>query len=379
MDNLTTEQKAQRYNEALERASKLRVQNPFDTVSQMMEHVFPELKESEDERIRKALIELLHDTVSNDEIFSDYGLDKTEVLAWLEKQVEKPVEEYNITGIKTKQHAEGKLGEIIKDIESGKVKTKFHEGDSIQFKGFGHNRYTIKEVCGLSHYINTMGNRMEMPYTDANFEVIKETEIPFGAKDSELQETIYYIPKGFHAEIDDDKVVIKKGKQKPTDNDMKEALRTEYEKGRADAIAEFRKEWSEEDESILQGIWDEILANKHDAKEYEWKTYDKFLDWLKSLKDRVQPKVELTQLDKIILEAAIAFVEHNNHFNCWRGVDKHTVLSALHSLRPQNTWKPSDEQMKALANALSLAKNCGEDSAFDLRTLHEQLKKLRDK
>lgn len=44
--------------------------------------------------------------------------------------------------------------------------------------------------------------------------------------------------------------------------------------------------WSEEDEEMLQGIWDEILANKHEAKEYEWKTYDKFLDWLKSLKDR---------------------------------------------------------------------------------------------
>ena len=40
-------------------------------------------------------------------------------------------------------------------------------------------------------------------------------------------------------------------------------------------------------------------------------------------------------------------------------------------------WKPSEEQMKALAEALSLAKNCGEESAFDLRTLYEQLKKLK--
>ena len=40
-------------------------------------------------------------------------------------------------------------------------------------------------------------------------------------------------------------------------------------------------------------------------------------------------------------------------------------------------WKPSDEQMKALADALSLAKNCGEERAFDLRTLYEQLKKLK--
>lgn len=46
-------------------------------------------------------------------------------------------------------------------------------------------------------------------------EIENEIEIPFGAKDSELQEATYFIPQGFHAEIDDDKVVIKKG-EKPT-------------------------------------------------------------------------------------------------------------------------------------------------------------------
>ena len=42
-----------------------------------------------------------------------------------------------------------------------------------------------------------------------------EIEIPFGAKDSELQEATYYIPKGFHAEIEGNNVIIKKGEQKP--------------------------------------------------------------------------------------------------------------------------------------------------------------------
>lgn len=40
----------------------------------------------------------------------------------------------------------------------------------------------------------------------------KIIEIPFGADDSELQEASYHIPKGFHAEIEDDKVVIKRTK-----------------------------------------------------------------------------------------------------------------------------------------------------------------------
>ena len=54
------------------------------------------------------------------------------------------------------------------------------------------------------------------------------------------------------------------------------------------------------------------------------------------------------------------------------------TISWLKSLKERYTWKPSDEQMEALANALSLAKNCGEESAFDLRTLYEQLKNLTE-
>lgn len=35
------------------------------------------------------------------------------------------------------------------------------------------------------------------------------------------------------------------GEQKLSDDEMKEALQTEYEKGRADAIAEIRKKWDD--------------------------------------------------------------------------------------------------------------------------------------
>lgn len=77
----------QKYNEALERANVAH-KDEDKHLKATLERIFPELKESEDERIRKNLIELFHDTVSNDEIFSDYGLDKTEVLDWLETQGE---------------------------------------------------------------------------------------------------------------------------------------------------------------------------------------------------------------------------------------------------------------------------------------------------
>lgn len=84
--------------------------------------------------------------------------------------------------------------------------------------------------------------------------------------------------------------------------------------------------WSEEDEEILQGIWDEILANKHEAKEYDWKTYDKFLNWLGTLKYRY-------------------------------------------------TWKPTEEQMKTLKEACD--EHWEPDGLHPLYTLYQDLKKLR--
>ena len=91
---MTQEEKAKAYDDALERASKLRVQNPFDTVSQMMEHIFPELAESEDERIRT----FLHHTftaqyLSEDKLSTWHGEPVVNILSWLEKQGNKS-EEY---------------------------------------------------------------------------------------------------------------------------------------------------------------------------------------------------------------------------------------------------------------------------------------------
>ena len=85
MKELTIEEKAKAYDEALERASKLRFQNPFDTVSQMMEHVFPELKESDDEIIRKELLSFCQnraDNYPNDPKYANIG----NWIAWLAKQ-----------------------------------------------------------------------------------------------------------------------------------------------------------------------------------------------------------------------------------------------------------------------------------------------------
>ena len=73
-----------KYKEALERASKLKVQNPFDTVGQMVEHIFPELKESEDEKIRKELIAIYSVGAKVNAKTGD--IPDRDIVAWLEKQ-----------------------------------------------------------------------------------------------------------------------------------------------------------------------------------------------------------------------------------------------------------------------------------------------------
>ncbi len=84
---MTLEEKARAYDEALERAKMFHSHMVSDGIRCAVEEIFPELAESEDERIRKALIEMVHDTTC-DELWVDYNIHKEEALAWLERQGE---------------------------------------------------------------------------------------------------------------------------------------------------------------------------------------------------------------------------------------------------------------------------------------------------
>lgn len=133
-----------------------------------------------------------------------------------------------------------------------------------------------------------------------------------------------------------------------------------------------REEWSEEDKRrLLDAIYFLESAKSHYADTGE---IEKTIAWLKSLKP--QPKAKLTLLDENIIDAAVAFVGKNDHFNCWRGIDKHTVINALRSLKSH--WKPSEEQMKALKNARYMMSQSGDyyDTVQILDSLINDLKKL---
>lgn len=150
-----------KYKDALERASKLRVQNPFDTVSQMMEHIFPELAESEDEKVRKELIAHCR----NIKCVTEGAERITKWLAWLEKQKEfvsadfddvwetadcdeltAPLEKYSKDAIKEMCHAW-----YDKGIELERKKWLEKQGEQINLPQF-----TFDDILALQCVMETV-------------------------------------------------------------------------------------------------------------------------------------------------------------------------------------------------------------------------------
>ena len=141
-----------------------------------------------------------------------------------------------------------------------------------------------------------------------------------------------------------------------------------------------QQEWSKEDETKMRAALAFIKS------EFPKKGNEEFMEdtieWLKSLR----PQNMWISVDKevYVKEPVLAQkIDKSDPFKGYVVCCDHTLVPnvyerymLLSNIISQNTWKPSDEQMEALADALSLAKNCGEEMAFDLRTLYEQLKKL---
>lgn len=156
--------------------------------------------------------------------------------------------------------------------------------------------YSLTEQDKMDIHPSTKEQRdtLEKAMTDAGWKfdfdkkelkkIDNEIEIPFGVKDSELQEVTYYIPKGFHAEIDGDKVVIKKG-EKPT-------------------------AWSEGDERIYSSIMYSFVHNFPLTIQQQ--------EFVKSLKKRVQVQnliftdEELAQGKKDAYNDALGKIEYHS-------------------------------------------------------------------
>lgn len=81
---MTIEEKAKRYDEALERAREYK-NHGYMMINAALDNIFPELKESEDERVKREFCKDIWTFIPNERAHK--------YIAWLEKQGEKGGEE----------------------------------------------------------------------------------------------------------------------------------------------------------------------------------------------------------------------------------------------------------------------------------------------
>ena len=157
MKELSIVEKAKRYDEALTKARNIVNSINVGLIGKdSFEAVFPELRESNDERIRKAIVKMISD-IDGGSPFEKYGIIKKEALAWLEKQGEqKPVisndalrEGIAHFGI-TQYQIDNWLKKYV-DVEkqgeqqpTDKAEPKFKVGDWIVYKD------NIWKICNIS-------------------------------------------------------------------------------------------------------------------------------------------------------------------------------------------------------------------------------------
>ena len=105
-------------------------------------------------------------------------------------------------------------------------------------------------------------------------------------------------------EWDAEKKELKKIENRPMLSDF---FKAEYERGKADAISEVQKEWSEEDARICQCLIEdqEEALSKVEVISNLNKMYHERIDWLKFLKDRIQPKHEWGEEDECCMTECI--------------------------------------------------------------------------
>lgn len=121
--------------------------------------------------------------------------------------------------------------------------------------------------------------------------------------------------------------------------------------------------WSEEDERFLNVARNILNSSKIYTKSPD--KYEDTINWLNSLKDRVQPKQEWSEEDNIWLNNLIC------HFETGLSIEHERVASWLKSLKERYAWKPSEEQLDALERIVS------ERQSIALESLYEDIRKLK--
>ena len=147
---MTQEEKARAYDKAIEKI-KYVIEHGVQPVltKEDLQSIFPEIFESEDERIRKALIDYLDDANKADENpLQSYGIHTDKAIAWLEKQRKKPQGKSVLEAIKEE-----------KVDNANKVEPKFKVGDFIV------NDYCFGKVIEITNDAYLLDTGQGIPFS----------------------------------------------------------------------------------------------------------------------------------------------------------------------------------------------------------------------
>lgn len=297
--------------------------------NEVAERYFPELKESVDEQMWKLIKKYAHNNISDMALNADH-ITRNQLESWLEKQGEQ-----NHFMIQWK-------GDNLKEVID--FTGVYKEG----FEKWFHNSWEEYEK-----YVYEHNNIFKIFNEDGS-----HIEVPVGA-------WIVRTPDGYNIAS---RYVFR---QKPA-------------------------AWSENDETYLKHCITAVKNYYTNDKGKENPFREPILDFLISLKDRIQPqpKHEWSEEDEIrhktTLDDLEAFLEDTKQKpprKILSLIGKDNILTQIQididwfrtlkeRIQPQNTWRPSDEQMKLLKEACD--QHWEPDGLDPLYTLYQNLKKLRE-
>lgn len=289
---MTQEEKAKAYNEALERARSMAV---MPTDKAMLEEIFPELRESEDDRMLREFDAYLRDEI---EFYTNDCRDEEDrrklamlkyMQKWLEKQKEPTKEElYAEAGTTEKEYIANTM-KMVRAMREKKQEQKPAESST-----------NLDEI--LDDYF-------------ANFKV-PEHQIIF-------EDTFRKIAKDFYE---------MKHNSKPV-------------------------EWSEEDEQIRDNIicvlqkdvtyTPPTRPNSCTGSGNAFYTHQTEIDWLKSLRPTKQ---DWSEEDERIRQGLIEMYKNEHLVSVPIGIHSKGIIRFLENLRP--SWKPSEEDIKMLEHII---------------------------
>jgi len=338
---------------------------------EVAEKYFPELKESEDERIRKSLAAYFSKIKQSDMWDDEFSFG--DILAWFEKQGKKDEEILILKDQIESLHAAIKAIKETHRIElekqgeqkpTDKIEPKFKVGNKIKLAR--EPKYPARKIIAIQNDAYYFDEVVYLPFNRQDEWELVEQKPAFEMK---TPEESLGIDSDTYSKIVDECVY---GEQKPV--------------------------WSEEDGKVTKWVIDYIGNCPNESFDfYGGVGKEAVLSWLNKLKGikfkdifQLQSKQEWSEEDRgnlLDIKCIIDEVWHNQDVREEIGHSGEELESLWHWLDkiwqrveyPQDTWKPTEEQIEYLAKAIATLGDEGDfKTASILNNLRGELKKLRE-